>query len=185
MWVDVLKIIFVVVELNIVTAAQSGVMSLMQLLRFMLLVWLPACCSVVAVRYTPDWTSLDSRPLPQWYDDAKVGIFLHWGVFSAPSFGAPSHPESAFLWLFWKQNVSEVVQFIKQNYPPDVTYADFAATFRAEFFDPNEWADIFKSARVKSVSWSTFTMAYFVSYILSDVYYRLSNVVPGAAAVSR
>jgi len=37
-------------------------------------------------KYTPDWTSLDSRPLPTWYDDAKVGIFIHWGVFSVPAF---------------------------------------------------------------------------------------------------
>jgi alpha-L-fucosidase len=64
-----------------------------------------------AARYTPDWNSLDSRPLPQWYDDvslftevkfkfdfeyftkAKVGIFIHWGVFSVPSF----HGE----WFWW------------------------------------------------------------------------------------
>ena len=44
-------------------------------------------------RYTPDWNSLDTRPLPKWYDDAKVGIFLHWGVFSVPSF----HGE----WFWW------------------------------------------------------------------------------------
>ena len=36
-------------------------------------------------QYTPDWTSLDSRPLPAWYDESKVGIFIHWGVFSVPS----------------------------------------------------------------------------------------------------
>jgi hypothetical protein len=35
--------------------------------------------------YTPDWTSLDTRPLPTWYDESKVGIFIHWGVFSVPS----------------------------------------------------------------------------------------------------
>lgn len=38
------------------------------------------------VKYTPDWDSLDKRPLPKWYDDAKIGIFIHWGVFSVPSF---------------------------------------------------------------------------------------------------
>jgi len=36
----------------------------------------------------PSWEDLDSRPLPKWYDEAKFGIFLHWGVFSVPSFGA-------------------------------------------------------------------------------------------------
>lgn len=36
--------------------------------------------------YKPDWESLDKRPLPEWYDRAKIGIFLHWGLFSVPSF---------------------------------------------------------------------------------------------------
>jgi hypothetical protein len=33
-------------------------------------------------KYTPDWPSLDSRPIPDWYDEAKVGIFMHFGVYS-------------------------------------------------------------------------------------------------------
>jgi len=41
--------------------------------------------SLVHSQYTPDWTSIDSRPLPSWYDESKVGIFIHWGVFSVPS----------------------------------------------------------------------------------------------------
>ncbi len=36
-------------------------------------------------QYTPDWASIDSRPLPTWYDEGKIGIFIHWGVFSVPS----------------------------------------------------------------------------------------------------
>ena len=36
-------------------------------------------------QYTPDWPSLDSRPLPAWYDDAKIGIFMHFGPYSVPS----------------------------------------------------------------------------------------------------
>ena len=39
-------------------------------------------------QYLPDWSSLDKRPLPTWYDEAKLGIFIHWGVFSVPSFGS-------------------------------------------------------------------------------------------------
>lgn len=46
--------------------------------------------------YKPTWDSLDSRPLPQWYDEAKFGIFIHWGVFSVPSFG------SEWFWNQWK-----------------------------------------------------------------------------------
>lgn len=47
-------------------------------------------------RYEPNWASLDQRPLPRWYDEAKVGIFLHYGVYSVPSFG------SEWFWTNWK-----------------------------------------------------------------------------------
>lgn len=45
--------------------------------------------------YRPDWDDLDSRPLPQWYDEAKVGIFLHWGVYCVPGYG------SEWFWIYW------------------------------------------------------------------------------------
>lgn len=50
----------------------------------------------VLAQYEPTWESLDSRPLPDWYDQAKVGIFLHWGVYSVPSFG------SEWFWQSWQ-----------------------------------------------------------------------------------
>lgn len=46
--------------------------------------------------YEPTWESLDHRPLPEWYDKFKIGIFLHWGVFSVPSYG------SEWFWNHWK-----------------------------------------------------------------------------------
>ena len=51
---------------------------------------------VDGVRYEPTWDSLDSRPLPTWFDQAKVGIFIHWGVFSVPGFG------NEWFWYNWK-----------------------------------------------------------------------------------
>lgn len=94
-----------------------------------------------AVRYTPDWKSLDSRPLPKWYDEGKIGIFLHWGVFSVPSFG------NEWFWYNWKTAQQPgVVEFMQENYRPDFTYADFAEQFRAEFYDPYKWADIFNAS---------------------------------------
>lgn len=46
--------------------------------------------------YEPTWKSLNSRPIPQWYDDVKVGIFLHWGVYSVPSI------QDEWFWYNWK-----------------------------------------------------------------------------------
>lgn len=47
-------------------------------------------------RYEPTWDSLDTRPLPKWYDEAKFGIFIHWGVFSVPSY------VDEWFWDYWK-----------------------------------------------------------------------------------
>ena len=44
-----------------------------------------------AKKYEANWASLDSRPIPQWYKDAKFGIFIHWGVYSVPSWGKKGH----------------------------------------------------------------------------------------------
>lgn len=93
-------------------------------------------------RYEPNWKSIDSRPLPPWYDEGKVGIFIHWGVFSVPSF------VSEWFWWYWKgtKPMPKVVQFMQQNYPPGFTYADFASRFTAEFYDPQKWAEIFNAS---------------------------------------
>jgi alpha-L-fucosidase len=101
-----------------------------------------ALSNVVSIKgqgkYTPDWASLDTRPLPGWYDDAKVGIFIHWGVFSVPSY------ISEWFWWYWQGNTPDkrAVNFMNKNYRPGFTYADFGNDFTAEFFDPNEWADV-------------------------------------------
>jgi len=104
------------------------------------------CCVVntAVAKYEPNWKSLDTRPLPHWFDEAKVGIFLHWGVFSVPSFG------SEWFWYSWKTaRDNSTVEFMEKNYPPGFTYADFAPQFKAEFFNPDQWVDIFKAAGAK------------------------------------
>ncbi|CAB1459350.1 unnamed protein product [Pleuronectes platessa] len=101
-----------------------------------------------AGHYEPNWNSLDARPLPGWYDEGKIGIFVHWGVFSVPGYSQFSE----WLWYWWKHDQrADVVQFMKRNYPPDFKYADFANKFHAEFFDPNEWADIFKASGARYI----------------------------------
>lgn len=57
-------------------------------LALLLLPLLSQCGAKSSRRYDPTWESLDRRPLPSWFDQAKFGIFIHWGVFSVPSFGS-------------------------------------------------------------------------------------------------
>ncbi|KAI3380581.1 hypothetical protein SNEBB_004697, partial [Seison nebaliae] len=96
-------------------------------------------------KYEPTWESLDSHPIPQWYDEGKIGIFIHWGLYSVPSF------KTEWFWRDWKSNSTVFVQFMRENYKPDFTYADFAPEFTASFFNASEWVDIFKSAGAKYI----------------------------------
>lgn len=95
-------------------------------------------------RYTPDWQSLDSRPLPAWFDEAKFGVFVHWGVFSVPAWG------SEWFWWHWEgEKRPQYLRFMRDNYPPGFTYADFGPQFTANFFYPEEWAQLFQAAGAK------------------------------------
>uniref|UniRef100_A0A2K6U121 Alpha-L-fucosidase n=1 Tax=Saimiri boliviensis boliviensis TaxID=39432 RepID=A0A2K6U121_SAIBB len=101
-------------------------------------------------RYTPDWPSLDSRPLPAWFDEAKFGVFVHWGVFSVPAWG------SEWFWWNWRGvGRPEYQRFMRDNYPPGFSYADFGPQFTARFFHPEEWADLFQAAGAKYVVLTT------------------------------
>uniref|UniRef100_A0A8C9GWV8 alpha-L-fucosidase n=1 Tax=Piliocolobus tephrosceles TaxID=591936 RepID=A0A8C9GWV8_9PRIM len=101
-------------------------------------------------RYTPDWPSLDSRPLPSWFDEAKFGVFIHWGVFSVPAWG------SEWFWWNWQgAGRPQYQRFMRDNYPPGFSYADFGPQFTARFFHPEEWADLFQAAGAKYVVLTT------------------------------
>lgn len=102
-------------------------------------------------RYEPTWESLDTRPAPKWYDEAKFGIFIHWGVFSVPSY------VDEWFWDWWQgpNPNAKIVKYMKDNYPPDFTYADFAAQFKAELYDPDYWADLIQESGAKYVVLTT------------------------------
>ncbi|CAG2101364.1 unnamed protein product [Medioppia subpectinata] len=103
---------------------------------------------VGANRYTPDWKSLDSRPLPGWYDQAKFGIMMHWGVYSVLGLGGE------WIWYRWKV-AHEFKDYFGKYVKPGVTYQDFANEFTTELFDPNKWADIIKASGAKYVVLTT------------------------------
>ena len=96
--------------------------------------------------YEPNWDSLDKRPLPDWYDEVKFGVFVSWGLFAVPGVS------SEWFWYNWKTRKNpDLVKFMEQNYPPYFTYADFAPMFKAELFDPEEWTDLFEASGAKWV----------------------------------
>ena len=100
----------------------------------------------------PTWESIKERGYPQWFNDAKLGIFIHWGLYSVPSW---TKKEGYAEWSYkaWRDapESSAAVQFAKGVYGEDFKYEDFRDLFKAELFDPEEWAELFRKSGAKYV----------------------------------
>jgi alpha-L-fucosidase len=97
--------------------------------------------------YRPDWESLRKFEIPQWYKDAKFGIFIHWGVFSVPGIGNEWYPRNMY-----QQKEPEFQQHIQKYGSQDkFGYKELIPLFRAEKWDPADWAKLFKAAGARYV----------------------------------
>lgn len=97
--------------------------------------------------FRPDWDSLQKYEAPEWYGDAKFGIFIHWGVYSVPAFGNEWYPR-----MMYSKDSSEYKHHIETYGAQDkFGYKDFVPMFKAEHFDAAAWADLFKKAGAKYV----------------------------------
>jgi alpha-L-fucosidase len=118
-----------------------------------------------AQRYESTWASIDSRPTPSWYTDAKFGIFIHWGLYSVPAF-APVRAKNQTPYAEWywhsltngmkakrpNEDGAATWAFHKKTYGPTFPYFDFAPMFRAELYDPDRWADLFVNSGARYVA---------------------------------
>ncbi len=97
--------------------------------------------------FKPSWDSLKTYQIPQWYQDAKFGIFIHWGVYSVPAFGSEWYPRNMYL-----QGTPDFKHEV-ETYGPQTRfgYKDFIPDFKADKFDAKAWADLFKNAGAKFV----------------------------------
>ena len=97
--------------------------------------------------YSDDWESLASYTPPRWYEDAKFGIFIHWGVYSVPAFASEWYSRNMYL-----EGTREFEHHVA-TYGPQARfgYKDFVPHFRAEFFDAQEWARLFRRAGAQFV----------------------------------
>ncbi len=102
--------------------------------------------------YRADWASLDARPVPAWFQDAKLGIFIHWGVYSVPAF-TKKGGYAEWYYRGWKEGKADsaVAQFHNRTYGPGVSYQDLAPRFTAELWDPKGWAELLAHSGAKYV----------------------------------
>ncbi|MGF6492922.1 alpha-L-fucosidase [Luteibacter sp. 621] len=97
--------------------------------------------------FRPDWASLKAYQSPSWYDDAKFGIFIHWGVYSVPAFGSEWYSRNMY-----QQGTKEFAHHVA-TYGPQARfgYKDFVPMFKAEHFDADAWAALFREAGARYV----------------------------------
>jgi len=93
------------------------------------------------------WESLSEYQVPGWYQKAKFGIFIHWGVFSVPAFGSEWYSRTMYV-----QGTPEFEHHRKTyGEHKDFGYKDFIPMFTAENFDAGKWADLFEAAGAEYV----------------------------------
>jgi alpha-L-fucosidase len=125
----------------------------------------------VAKKYQPTLESLNQHPLPEWYADAKLGIFVHWGLYSVPGWAPLSHPDHDFRntdyiknnpYAEWYLNVlridgSPTQAYHKEHYGANYDYYNFAPVFDQESmkWKPEQWAGIFHDAGARYVVLTT------------------------------
>lgn len=131
----------------------------MKLALASLLCFAPLC----AQTYQPTWESIDKRPTPAWFTEAKFGIFIHWGIYSVPAYAPVIPGRLAYAEWYWnamtngrdnaKANPTQTGtwDYHKKMYGADYAYENFAPQFRAELFDPDHWADVFARSGAKYV----------------------------------
>ncbi len=98
-------------------------------------------------RFQPTWESLDHYQIPDWFRDAKFGIFIHWGVYSVPAFESEWYPREMYL-----KDSKEFKHHIETYGPQNkFGYKDFIPMFKAEKFDAEKWVDLFKKSGAKYI----------------------------------
>lgn len=105
-------------------------------------------------KYKPEWESLKQHENPEWFQDAKFGIYCHWGPYSVPAFKNEWYSH----WMYVNPGNPEFNKNNKEIYEHHINtygllnkfgYKDFIPMFKAEKFNPEEWADLFEKAGAK------------------------------------
>ena len=98
-------------------------------------------------KYEPTWESLSQYRIPQWYMDAKFGIFIHWGPYCVPAFGSEWYPRKMYL------QGDPAFEHHRATWGDhrEFGYKDFIPMLTAEKFDAQEWTQLFKDAGARFV----------------------------------
>lgn len=101
----------------------------------------------MVTHFEPTWESLTQYSVPHWFQDAKLGIFIHWGVYSVPAFANEWYARNMY-----RQGSPEFKHHVETwGEHAQFGYKDFIPMFTAEKFDPDAWIDLFRKAGAQYV----------------------------------
>lgn len=110
--------------------------------------------------FEPTWESLKQYRAPAWYEDAKFGIFIHWGPYAVPAYGNEWYPRNMYLRYRIDRKTGQPTGEEMPTFKHHVAqwgpqskfgYKDFIPRFKAEKFDPEQWAELFRQAGARYV----------------------------------
>ncbi|MEO8763818.1 MAG: alpha-L-fucosidase [Ginsengibacter sp.] len=109
------------------------------------------CCLHITTnaqeKFQADWPSLEKYQVPDWFRDAKFGIFIHWGVYSVPAFESEWYPRNMYL-----KDSKEYKHHIEKYGPQNkFGYKDFIPMFKAEKFNADAWVELFKKSGARYI----------------------------------
>jgi alpha-L-fucosidase len=109
-------------------------------------------CRNTEIHYEPTWVSLKKHPTPQWFMDAKFGIFIHWGVYSVPAWAPPGKYAEWYPHAMYVKG-SPTYNYHREHYgdQSEFGYKDFIPMFRAEKWNPDQWAELFERSGARYV----------------------------------
>ena len=97
-------------------------------------------------QFKDTWESLSANfTMPEWYKNAKFGLFSHWGVYSVPAFGSEWYARNMY-----EKDSREYKHHIETyGAHKDFGYKDFIPMFKAEKFNADEWLDLIEASGAK------------------------------------
>jgi alpha-L-fucosidase len=105
--------------------------------------------------YEPNWESLATAPVPQWWDEGKFGIFIHWGPYSVAGYRYQGKGYAEAITADLYRRPALYTDFMIERFgaaPPEFGYKDMVPLFRAENWDPVAWANLFSDSGATMVS---------------------------------
>ncbi|WP_405987888.1 alpha-L-fucosidase [Streptomyces sp. NBC_00986] len=96
--------------------------------------------------YGPTGASLAGHQAPYWFQGAKFGIFIHWGVYSVPAWAPVGKQYAEWYWDQMQDPNNPTYAYHRDTYGEDFAYDDFIPRFTAEKFDPRAWVELFRDA---------------------------------------